>query len=199
MADFETGDIIRVGASMLLELVDDVVNVYHLRLNTGGPMDWADMLEDIQDFMDGVMTTLDTELTVNLTANVLSVANITQNMVFGSIAWGTFAAGGAAGSVAPSGCACLVFARTRTPRVQMRKYYGPFPNGALSSGSWDAGVTGACGDSMDYLIAEHTMTNGAQLQGVAYNRTLDTYAYGITVTTRSEPAYQRRRKRGVGS
>ncbi len=199
MADFETGDIIRIGATMLFDESYEVTNVYHVRLNGGGPLSWEEIDADIQDYMDGIMTTLDTELSLLMDADRLSVSNVTQSTVFGAMPWGAFAQGGASGQAMPPGVCCFVFARTRTPRVQLRKYYGVFPYSAYVDGEWDAGVAAACGDSMDYHIAEQTMTLGSELQGVAYNRTLLTWAYGVSVATRGRAAYQRRRKRGVGS
>lgn len=199
MADFEDGDIIRLGCSMIYDSTEEVVNVYHLRLNSGGPMTLAQIDSDLQDWMDNVMETLDTELSTLMLADRISVANVTQATVFGSMPWGAFAQGGAAGEQTASGVCCFTFARTRKPRVQIRKYYGVFPAASLVDGEWDAGVTAAAGDALDYHIAEHVMPIGATMQGVAYNRELDTYEFAHTVATRGEPAYQRRRKRGVGS
>lgn len=199
MADFEQGDIIRIGAVMRYDGSEDVVNVYHVINNTAEDAAWATMAPKIQDYMDGIMATLDTELSNKMTAGTLQVSNVTKNTVFGAIAWGTFAAGGAAGEQCAAGVTCFGFARTRVPRVQIRKYYGIFPQGALVDGQWDAGVTDAVGDSLDYHIASQSLGDGFYLQGVAWNRTLLTYAFGITVEVRAEPGYQRRRKRGVGS
>lgn len=199
MADFENGDIIRIAASLIYDLTEELVNVYHLRINDGGPFSWASMAPGLQDYMDGVMTTLDTELSTLISAGLLSVSNVTQSTVFGAIAWGAFSAGGAAGEPTAAGVTCFAFARTRKPRVQIRKYYGVFPQAAMVDGVWDAGVTGACGDSMDYHIAEQNPFAACDIQGVAYNRTLLTWEYGVTVSTNGEPSYQRRRRRGVGS
>lgn len=199
MADFEQGDIIRVGAVMRYDGSEDVVNVYHILNNTIADVTWAAMAGWLQDWMDGIMTTLDTELSTLMTANVLQVSNVTQLTVFGAIAWGTFAQGGAAGAPTAAGVTCFGYVRTRVPRVQIRKYYGVFPQSSMVDGSWDAGVTDAVGDSLAYLKANTHMGDNVLLQGVAYNRTLLTYNLGITAAVNSEPSYQRRRRRGVGS
>jgi hypothetical protein len=199
MADFETGDIIRVAARMVYDSTEDVVNVYHIRYNDGGDVSFGVMSGLIQTYMDAVMATLDTELSTLMVAADLSVSNETQNTVFGAIAWGTFSQGGAAGEPTASGTTCFGYIRTRKPRVQMRKYFGVFPQAAMVDGIWDAGVTDAVGDALDYLMEEHTLSSIYDLQGVAYNRTLGTYEYGHTITVNSEPSYQRRRRRGVGS
>ncbi|MCK4626631.1 MAG: hypothetical protein KAV00_15035 [Phycisphaerae bacterium] len=199
MADFEVGDIIRIGAAMTYDGSEDVVNVYHVELTAGGPLAWGDMTAKIQAYMDLIMATLDTELSTLMTANVLQVSNVTQATVFGAIAWGDFAQGGAAGAQCAAGAACFGFIRTRVPRVQMRKYYGVFPQAALVDGAWDAGVTDAVGDALAVHMADTLAGSGVYFEGVAYNRTLLTTAKGVTVAVKSEPAYQRRRKRGVGS
>lgn len=199
MADFENGDIIRIGAVMRYDGSDDVVNVYHVELLDAGPVNWATMAPVLQAYLDGIMGTLDTELSTLMTAGELQIANVTQATVFGAIAWGDFAQGGAAGAQCAAGAACFGFARTRKPRVQIRKYYGIFPQASLVDGSWDAGVTDAVGDALDYHIDTKVMGGGITLKGVAYNRTLLTTEYGVTVAVRTEPRYQRRRRRGAGS
>lgn len=199
MADFEDFDIIRVGASLIYDSTEELVNVYHLRLNGGGPLTFAIMADAIQAYMDGIMLTLDTELSTLIAAGALSIANVTQLTVFGQVAWGDFSAGGAAGEPTAAGVTCFGFGRTRKPRVQIRKYFGVFPQSSMVDGSWDAGVTDAVGDTMDYHIAEQTVVGTKELQGVAWNRTLLTYEFAHTVRVNSEPSYQRRRRRGVGS
>lgn len=199
MADFDLGDIVRIGAVLRYDGSEDVVNVYHVEITNGGGVTWALMADSIQTYMDGIMTTIDTELSTLILAGELQVTNVTQSAVYGAIAWGDFAQGGGAGEPTAAGVTCFVFARTRTPRVQIRKYYGVFPQGSMVDGSWDAGVTDAAGDSMDYHIVEQNAGNSVYLTGVAYNRTLLTHAYGVTVAVRTEPSYQRRRRRGVGS
>jgi len=199
MADFENGDIVRIGAVMTFDASEDVVNVYHVRIIEGGPTTWAVMDGVIQSYMDGIMTTLDTELSTLMTAKELQVSNVSQTTVFGAIDWGDFAQGGGAGEQTASGVCCFAFARTRKPRTQIRKYYGVFPQASLVDGKWDAGVLAAVTDSMDYHIVEHVMVGGVELLGVAWDRVHATYEPGITVAVRAEPGYQRRRKRGVGS
>lgn len=199
MADFDIGDIIRVAATLIYDSTEELVNVYHIRMNDGAQGDFAFMAAALQDYMDGIMATLDTELSTLIAAGLLSIANVTQNTVFGAIAWGDFAAGGAAGEPTAAGVTAFAFARTRVPRVQIRKYYGVFPQAAMVDGVWDAGVTDACGDALDYHIAEQNVVGTLDLQGVAYNRELLTWNYGVTVRVNSEPSYQRRRRRGVGS
>lgn len=199
MADFDDGDIIRAAGAMIYDGSDEVVNVYHMRVNSGGGKSWAEVDSDIQDYFDQLVDTMDTELSDLMVADRISVSNVTQDTVFGAIPWGVFTQGGNATDATAAGVCCFTFARTRKPRVQIRKYFGVFPKESMALGEWDAGVTAACGDALDYHIAENIMNSGIRLQGVAYNRTLTTYEYAVSVATRGEPAYQRRRKRGVGS
>lgn len=199
MADFAVGDIIRVAATLIYDQTEELVNVYHIKINDGAQFDFAFIAGALQDYMDGIMGTLDTELSNLVHAGLLHIANVTQSTVFGAVAWGVFSQGGAAGEPTAAGVTCFTFARTRKPRVQLRKYYGVFPQAAMVDGIWDAGVTDACGDAMDYHIAEQNPVGSLDLQGVAWNRTLLTEQLGVTVSTNAEPSYQRRRRRGVGS
>lgn len=199
MADFETDDIIRIGAVLRYDNTEDIVNVYHVKLTDGGPVTWETIDSTLQAYMDSAVATIDTEWSTLITAGELQVSNVTQQTVFGAIDWNTFAQGGAAGEPTAAGVACFGFARTRVPRVQIRKYFGVFPQSSMVDGLWDAGVLAAVEDVLEYHIQEQSMGGGLFLQGVAYNRTERTSEEGVTVAVRAEPAYQRRRKRGVGS
>lgn len=199
MADFEVGDIIRIAGVLTYDSTETLVNTYHVELTAGGPLAWADFFPRVQDYMDDIMQLIDTELSTLVVTDVLQVANVTQDTVFGAVGWGDFAQGGAAGEPTAAGVACFGFIRTRLPRVQIRKYYGVFPQSSMVDGIWDAGVTAAVQDAMDTHMADTLAGSGVYLQGVAYNRTLGTHTTGVSAAVRDEPAYQRRRKRGVGS
>lgn len=199
MADFDTGDIVRLGAQMTLNLTDEVVGVWHVRIEAGGPMAFAAAGQDFQEYIDGIYRPLVAYYTTAITSNYISVKNQTQATVWGSIAWNPSFTGTSVGERVTPQVALLAWGRTAKSRVQIRKYFGPFTDGNIAQGVWDAGTTAACAAVMSWHIGTQTMTNGLQLKGVAYNRTAGTYNYGLGATATNNPVIQRRRRQGRGA
>lgn len=199
MADINVGDVLRVAGVMNIDGQYEITNVWHMLVEAAPNGAFLDNVADIQQYFDLLVATTDTFFTDNQFADHLEVQNVTTLDVFGSIDWGTFAQGGAAQQHTALGVCVFAWARTRRPRVQIRKYFGVFTENDLADGVWQAGVLGACNASMAVHVASQTLTNGLELQGVAWNRAASTYQLPINHTSSAEPAYQRRRKRGVGS
>lgn len=199
MADVNDGDVLRVAAVMQLDLIHEITNVWHLLVLSGGPMTFATATPEIQEYMDLMWFDLDTRLTNNQTADRLEVQNVTTDEVFGAINWGVFAQGGSAAHHLPLGVCAFAWGRTRTPRVQIRKYMGVFTEDDVSDGSWSGAFLTDLQTMIDDHITPNTMAGGLELQGVAYNRTLGTHTLATNGAVSQEPAYQRRRKRGRGS
>lgn len=199
VADIDNGDVLRIAASMVFEGTDEVTNVYHALVQSGGNKAFADVIDDIQEYMDLLVDNIDVFLSLSQVADRISISNVTQNLVFGSINWGVFAQGGAGGDVVPTGCCCLAFGRTLKPRVQIRKYYGIFTEVNLTGGLWVAALRAAILTDFEAHLGTFVGTDGLTLKGVAWNRTLSTYTTSTGAIVVAEPAYQRRRKRGRGS
>ena len=177
----------------------EVTNVFHTLVTSGGAKDFADIIDDIQQYMDLMYAEIDVFLSTDMVVDRISIANVTQNLVFGSINWGVLAAGGDAISPTAAGVCLLAWGRTYTPRVQIRKYYGVFTEDSMAVGAWNGPVQTACYTDLESHITSQAMTDGLTLTGVAWNRTARTYTQAHGVATAGEPTYQRRRRRGRGS
>lgn len=199
MAEIENNDILRVGAVMKLDNTFDVVNTWHFNVDAGGPSTFAAATGAIQDYLDDIYNYLTTVMSNNISADYLTVSNITQDTVFGAIAWGTWAGGTNAAEHTAAGVACLAYGRTIKPRVQFRKYFGLFTETNMEDGLWLSAVRTPCENALAYHIAQQTPATGWTFTGVVWNAALSSLTYGISATTSAEPAYQRRRKRGRGS
>lgn len=199
VADIENNDVLRVAAISKVETVHDIVNVWHFRVDTGGPSTFPAASTMIQNYMDALYTYLTAVLSDRMVADRLSVANVTQGTVFGSIAWGSWAGGSNAGEMTALGVACLAWGRTSTPRVQIRKYCGPFTESNIVDGSWLSTVRTPCENMMAYHILQQIPAVGWSVTGCAWNRTASTYTFATSATAATEPVYQRRRRRGRGS
>lgn len=124
---------------------------------------------------------------------------MTQNTVWGNIAWDAYAGGTLAEQSTSLQVALLGFGRTAISRVQLRKYFGVFTERDMTSGAWLANVRGACDDLMVDHVQEQVMAGGLALQGCAYRLSDGRVTLATSVSTSEQPVIQRRRRRGRGS
>lgn len=198
MADFDNGDIVRLGAVCRYDDTDDIVGVWHLLIEAGGPMAFAAAAQDFAEYIDDIYRPLIAYYTTVMVGDHISIKNMTQAAVWGNIAWGPAFAGTAATDRLPLQVALLAWGRTATSRVQIRKYFGPFTEAHQTDGLWVAGIVSACAAAMATHIATQVMGNGLELKGVAYNRALATYTEALGATATNNPVVQRRRRQGRG-
>lgn len=199
MADFDTGDVVRLGLVQKFKVVWDIVNVIHVQITAGGGLAFAAAAQDFQEFADAIAATIASIVTDDQLPDYISVKNITQDTVWGNIAWNLYAGGASATDPLAAQLSLLVFGRTQISRVQLRKYLGVFTEGQLTEGVWSAGTRSLGQAYVDYLVAGHTMGNGSVLRGCAYNPTLDRVTFALTGATSEAPVVQRRRRVGRGS
>jgi len=199
MAQIENNDVLRIGVSLLFNAQSEIVNVYHCQVTAGGGVTYAAAVADIQEYVDDLYTLLEARMSTLMEGNSISLSNRTQDTVFGNISFGSWAGGTAGGEPTPLGVACLSWARTIYPRVQMRKYFGVFTEGDLTSSVWTTAAVTAANAALTYHVGTQTMTGGLQLVGIAYNHALNRRAGSVGVSGALEPVYQRRRRRGAGS
>jgi hypothetical protein len=199
MADFDPGDVIRLGCVQKVATLYDVVNVLHVVHQGLGSHTIAQMTADIQEYTDVLFGKIVSYVTNAQTASSISVKNMTQNKVWGNIAWGSYAGGGNASERTPYQVALLAYGRTTTPRVQIRKYLGVFAEVDCVAGLWAAGIRNACQQFIDYHIVPAALTNGAILQGCAYRPSDGRVTLALSGATSEVPVIQRRRRQGRGS
>lgn len=199
MAEIDNGDVLRIGCAWIYDSSYEITNVYHTLVTAGGAKDFVDIIDDVQEYVDALYTNMDTMIVNDQVVDRISIANVTQDLIFGSINYGVLAAGGSAGAPTAAGVAVLAWARTQKSRVQIRKYLGVCSTAQMVDGAWGGPIQSAAYDDMLYHIDANVLTDGLTLMGVAWNRTLLTYTVATGVATAGEPAYQRRRKRGRGS
>lgn len=199
MADFETGDVVRLGCVMQFRSTVDIVNVLTPRIVSGGGLAFAAAAQDFQEWTDTLYDYINAILCNDQTYEYISVSNLTQSAVWGNIAWSALTAGANTVETLPPQIALLAWGRTTIARVQPRKYLGVFTENEIVDGVFTAAARAACQNWIDYYITQNTMTNGLVLQGVAYNPTLARSTTAISATTAANPVVQRRRRVGRGS
>ncbi len=199
MADVENGDILRIGATWQFEGAYEVTNVWHALVQAGGGIGYAEAALDIQDYMEDIYELVEPKLSDEMLTDFLTLSNVTQVTTFGAMAWQLALQGDVTTEVTAPGVTCLAWARTLKPRVQIRKYWGVFCEVDMQDGLWSSSLRAACLSAMVVHIQPYSAGPALTLQGVAYNRTLDTHVLPLSATTSQEPSYQRRRRRGRGS
>lgn len=199
MADFEIGDIVRLGAAFLVDNTDAIVNVFHVKVLSGAPMAFAAAATAFQDYIGYIYGGTLGSYPTGFQSDRISVKNETQNTVWGSIAFGVPLVGTHVGDMTALQVALLSWARTPISRVQLRKYWGPFTEANMTAGLWLSGLRAIFQAAMDYHIQAHAMPNGLELIGVAYNKLLDRAIEAYSSTTAAVPVVQRRRRKGTGA
>lgn len=199
MAEVETGDVLRMGATWQFEGAYEITNVWHALVQAGGGISYAEAGVDIQDYLEDIYTLVEPKLSDEMLTDYITLSNPTQATTFGAMAWGNALQGDVVTEVTAVGVCCLGWARTLKPRVQIRKYWGVFCEVDLQGGLWSSSLRAACQQALALHITPWSAGAALTLQGVAYNRTLDTFVLPISTTTAEEPCYQRRRRRGRGS
>lgn len=199
MADFDTGDVVRLGMVQKTTIAGDIVSVANVQITAGGGLAFAAASQDLQEWADTLWATVAADISNTQTADHISIKNMSQDTVWGNIAWNAYSGGTDVADPTAPQVALLVWGRTNRSRVQLRKYLGVFTEPDMTSGEWSAGVRSLAQNFIDYLITGHTMTNGMVLRGCAYRESDARVTFAVTGTTTANPVIQRRRRSGAGS
>lgn len=198
-----TGDIMRFVVSMIWADGNIMQNVYAVSITGGGgPWDAGDVLDDLEDWADLMYANITAHIVLSLAGNevfgyVWDVPNQDFDL-FGAEPW-TWAPTEATSQL-PRGVAVFMKAPTTDPDVQGRKYIGGTAEDDLINGLYTAGIIAALvlfgGDWITPFIG--TLTAATFTPGVwsTKNKTFHPFENEVNIST--IPAYQRRRKRGVG-
>lgn len=198
-----TGDVLRLVVSQIWDTGDIMQNVYALQITGGGgPWDDDDVLDDLEDYADAMYA--------NLTIHVVDEVNGNEIFgyrwdsgdqdfdLFGTEPWAWDPS--STDSQLPRGVASFLKAPTTNPDVQGRKYLGGHAEDVLAQGVWTAGLIAALalfgGDWVTPLIG--TLTGATLTPGVWSVKLSQFFPFTAEVGVVTIPAYQRRRKRGVG-
>ena len=198
-----TGDILRLVISQVWNDGNIMNNVFAAQIvGGGGPWDAGDVLDDLEDYADTMYTNI----------SALVADPVDSNEVFGYVwdaingDWDLFGSEPWAqvfndpGNELPRGVAGFLKAPTTDPDVQGRKYIGGPTELSLTIGLWNAPYLAALvlfgGDWIAPYIG--ALTGATITPGVwsVKNQTFHEFENEVSVVT--IPAYQRRRKRGVG-
>lgn len=200
----QVGDILRVVAIAAWLDGNLNMNVFNGVIGgTGGPYDDGDIVADALAWVNVIFANLTTSMSDELDGSEVAVYvydSIDDDWdEVGTATW-TFNPS-SAGSQLPRGVASLINARTTDPDVQGKKYLGGLTEGSVDDGLWNSAhitVMGALAD--DWVDLFTGATSGASwVPGVWSPTRTNFFAFSGSHIIPTTPAYQRRRKRGVGA
>lgn len=193
--------ILRVAAHFLLSNASDIVNVYHYVMDSTGDVSEANVLTDLLALIQGLMGNLTNYYNDDVSLDEIEVW--VRNTTLDRWDYVGSTDGSWAGTVAtdqylPSGVCPLVTADSSDAHAKGRKYLPPPDEGNLSSGLWITNLMNVLGDYLDDYTSTYIGTYAEWAAGI-WQETPGTFAqFSGTGKTTNVPAYQRRRKLGVG-
>jgi hypothetical protein len=197
------GDILKVVTIMSWLDGNIMENVFALEIiGSGGPFDDLDVVDDMVDYADEMYTNINAHISNNVDGSEVKVyvydAGDDDFDEVGSAIWGWDPIGTQENM--PSGVALLLNCRTTDPDVNGKKYLGGVTEEALSDGILVAGlITTMAAFSVDWVSDFIGATSGAEFLPGVWSPTRTAFVpMSGTVFIPSVPAYQRRRKTGVG-
>ena len=199
-----TGDILRVVASMIWSDGNIMQNVFNATVSgAGGPWTEDDILDDAEAWLDNMYA--------NITADVVNLVDGQQFQVYKydsvGLDWDEVGTQGwtwnpsSLGEQMARGVAALVRGYTTNADVFGKKYIGGLSEAQLVLGLWNATIaTDGLAFAVDWITAFVGGTSAADwTPGIWSPKNLDIYDFITSYAITLIPAYQRRRKRGVGA
>lgn len=189
-------DVIRVIADMTL-LGQSILNVYHMVSASSVPDD--EVIQDAQVGLDDLYQLVNAEIDNQLSYNSIRVFNVTDNQDLGIHDWPTLVAGAADAQCLPLGVAALLTLPTSVPKVRGRKFFCGFSEGAQADGVWGSGVVDSLNDIGAFMLTPMLGDASGEFWRFGVPTSIGGFQLFASSLVGNIPAYQRRRKQGVGA
>ena len=202
---FTHGDIAKVDLRWQVGSIGMAANVFQVKLQQASPhaMDDLDVLIDMGGWMTAILAPMEPHIVVSVDIKECQVykrVGTLWNLV--GPAPVIFAAE-SIGDPLPSGVAALMVAYTAVSKVMGKKYFVGLSETAQTAGLWIGPVLAAMLQSalvwINAFVSVDPPPGGAWYPGVWSLKALGFVPFAAAVSTRDVPAYQRRRKQGVGT
>lgn len=192
------GDVVRITCKWTFRS-GDVQNVYHMRVDTTGPVDNEDFLDEIAADMDSMYDDVHTYIANDVTYDTIEVYNVTGEEYIGETDWPVKTVGAASGDVLPAQVSALALFNTATLRSQGRKFLPPMTESNTNAyGEVEATTLTAIASFIADVLLQKSGVNWTGHMG-NYNYDLIRFAQWISGVARDIFATQRRRYAGSGS
>lgn len=178
----------------------ELANVYQFQ-NVGSTIATeAALLEDMDGIVSFIYDLIKAIYHTAVVWNRFRVKYVGEEYVSGVVDLDTPVAGTAAVEIGPAGVAALLYMPTGVSRQQLRKYFGTLSPDIIvpSTGVLGAGAIAAVANVGAALLEPFEMLNSDWQYGRALLPTAG-FVTPVSASVSVQPAYQRRRKVGVGS
>lgn len=195
------GDIIEVVMTHKHNNIDDVINVWHLKVAVAGSGTELQLSADLIDMFTDIYAVIEADICTTIDPVQLSWRNVTDDGPMNFQAWsGTYTGGTNSGDCLPPGATALMLLRTGTKGVLGRKYLPPFGESRQADGVWGAATITNLGTLAGLLDNQFSLPlTSLEVVFVVWSRTQG-QAFNVS-SAQGQPlvAYQRRRRPGRGS
>jgi len=199
----QVGDILRIVAAMVWDDAEVAQNVYNAVIGgSGGPYDDADIVDDALAWVQAMYANWLTHFSDELNGSQVQVYkydSVDDDFdEVGTVGW-SFTPTGAADQL-PRGVAGLVTCRTSDPDVQGKKYLPGLTEAAALDGIITVGTLAVMLDYADDWVTAFVggVSGASWIPGIWSPTRTNFFPCGDSYTANAIPAYQRRRKQGVG-
>jgi len=197
------GDILRVVAVLSWLDGDILQNVFNVKIDSGtGPFAVADVLDDMVDWLDNMYANFVAQMSDEINGSecrvyIWDTVGLDWDEV--GIEAFTFNPTGADEQL-PRGTALLINAKSVDPDVNGKKYLGAHTEASVTDGLFTAGeITRAAAFAVDWFTDFTGAASAAEFDPGIWSPTQEAFfSMGEVAIVPSIPAYQRRRKNGVG-
>lgn len=200
---FVSGDICKVDLHWYAAGIGFAANVFQAKMLQGTPHTYLDSLvvADMKDWMERLLAPIATHVVVSCDVTGASIYQKVGNLwnLVGTTSV-TFTPG-SAGDPLPSGVAALITWNTYVSKVQGKKYFPGLSESGQTAGVWVSGVLSALASVAVQWISGFNGLSDSDTHwypGVWSLKKLAFQSFGTAGQIPDVPAYQRRRKAGVG-
>lgn len=189
-------DILRISIVWKYRLLDEQVNVYHVKITTPAA-NYGDFQDDVKEWAGNLYSDVIAAMSQEVVHNRFEVFNETTGNPELPIGDEASLDGTNTADALASQTAALVFGRTGYSRRISRKFLPTFTDTTLVNGVWDTGTTPLLANMAGKLADLYPATNGTGFNIGVYNPT-DGFVSVVQGAYSVVPVTQRRRRLGRG-
>lgn len=192
-------DVLRVDVEGDFDGSELIMNSYQFRHEGASAISDQDAKDDMRQLLEGLCNAIDFLYDVLVVFRRIRVQNLTTGLAMGEEPFATPVTGTGLGGATPPGIAALVEFGLENSNGKARKFYGPVAQNALSSqgnllSTWVTPLVAAVESFFSPILVVNSVWEFGHLGG-----TPATWSQWTTIEGSTNPAYQRRRRRGRGA
>jgi len=199
MAPIAPLDILRVTARMQVFGSEDLVNTFHIRVDTNTTVSDDAFMTELAASVDAAYQILNVEISTKVSYVDIDAQNITQNELLPGKPWPVLVNGAKAVTILPPRVSAFAFFRTLRPKTRCGVYLGGFTENAnTTDGLILAAVATIISNFQNAVLVGFSGANFTSTYG-AYNKPVNRFTPVDQAVNPTSWATQRRRKPGIGS